>query len=57
MVNQANLNSDKTEGIEIVLDTPSHIRQVTYNVSGNIGISRIKNAITEEPVPAVHTSI
>jgi len=39
---QANLNGDRTEGVELVLTHHNTYRKVTYNISGNIGISRVK---------------
>jgi len=47
-INQANINSDRTSGLELVLTHHRTIRRVTYNVSGNIGISRIRYNHFEE---------
>ncbi len=47
-VSQANLNGDKTTGIELVLTHHNIIRKVAYNISGNIGISRIKHGYVEQ---------
>ena len=47
-VSQANLNGDKTDGVELVLTHHHTIRRVSYNISGNIGISRIRNGFVEE---------
>jgi len=47
-VSQANINSDQTRGIELTLTHHQTIHHVTYNVSGNIGISRIKNLHFEQ---------
>ena len=48
---QANLNGDVTKGIEVTLTHHHTIRHVTYNISGNIGFSRIKNGYVEETRP------
>lgn len=40
---QENLNSDRTEGFEIVLSHKNKIRDFSYNVSGNIGFTRTQN--------------
>ncbi|HWK07979.1 MAG TPA: TonB-dependent receptor [Puia sp.] len=48
---QANLNGDVTKGVEVTLTHHHTIRHVTYNISGNIGFSRIKNGFAEETRP------
>ncbi|HMI63391.1 MAG TPA: hypothetical protein VK518_20890, partial [Puia sp.] len=45
---ESNLNADVTKGIEVTLTHHQTIHQVTYNVSGNIGFSRIKQGYVEE---------
>ena len=45
---QANLNGDFTHGIELTLTHHHTIHRVTYNVSGNIGISRSHYGFQEE---------
>jgi TonB-linked SusC/RagA family outer membrane protein len=45
---QANLNGDETRGIELTLTHHQTIRRVTYNISGNIGISRNRYGFQEE---------
>ena len=47
-VSQANLNGDKTNGIELVLTHHHIIRKVSYTISGNLGVSRIKHGYFEE---------
>jgi TonB-linked SusC/RagA family outer membrane protein len=47
-VNQANLNGDKTEGVELVLTHHNIFRRVTYNINGNVGISRIRHGYVEQ---------
>lgn len=48
VVNQANLNSDHTDGIELQLTHRHTFHRVSYTVTGNIGISRTKNDFVEE---------
>jgi TonB-linked SusC/RagA family outer membrane protein len=48
VVNQANLNGDHTYGVELVLTHHHTIRRVTYNVSANMSISRIKHDYFEQ---------
>jgi TonB-linked SusC/RagA family outer membrane protein len=45
---QANLNGDKTHGVELTLTHHQTIDRVTYNISGNIGISRNHYGFQEE---------
>ncbi|WP_431216986.1 hypothetical protein ACQ86N_22000 [Puia sp. P3] len=47
-INQANLNSDRTSGVEVVLTHHNVYRKVAYNISGNIGISRVRNIYFEQ---------
>ncbi|MBS1606104.1 MAG: TonB-dependent receptor [Bacteroidetes bacterium] len=47
-LSQANLNSDRTTGVELVLTHRNVYRKVTYNISGNLGISRVKNINFEQ---------
>ncbi|HLZ88625.1 MAG TPA: TonB-dependent receptor, partial [Puia sp.] len=48
VVNQANLDGDHTYGVELVLTHRHTIRKVAYTISGNIGISRIRQDFKEE---------
>jgi len=43
-----NLNSDRTQGYEITVGTSSHIGELNYHVSGNMGYSRTQNLHFEE---------
>jgi len=45
---EANLNGDVTKGVEVTLTHHHTIRQVTYNISGNIGFSRSRYGYMEE---------
>ena len=45
---QANLNGDFTHGIEITLTHHQTFHRVTYNISGNVGISRTHYNFQEE---------
>jgi len=45
---QENLNGDQTQGIEILLTHRRTVHQVTYNISGNISVSRTQNRYHEE---------
>ena len=47
-INQANLNSDRTSGVEVVLTHHNVYRKIAYNISGNLGISRVKNIYFEQ---------
>jgi TonB-linked SusC/RagA family outer membrane protein len=45
---QANLNADRTRGMELTLTHRHTIRQFTYTVSGNLSISRNRYGFQEE---------
>lgn len=45
---QQNLNSDQTEGVELLIYHKSTFGQIRYNVSANVSISRTMNKFVEE---------